>query len=1188
MAAQVLLQTVPFLLGLLLVPGARGGGPREDFRFCGQRNQTQNSSLHYKRTSELHISIKNTEEALIVHAPFPGAHLAPRSFPHPRGLYHFCLYWNRHAGKLHLRYGKSDFVLSNQASDLLCFRQQEKSLAEGAPLFATSVSSWWSPQNTSLPSAAGFIFSFHTPPLKTSHSALVDTCELKRDLQRLSQFLKHPRKSSRRPPFTPTDHHPPSLPTARQLQSLESKLTSVNFTGDTVSFEEDLVNATVWKLQPTASLQDLRIHSQREGEQSEILEYSVLLPRELFQKTKGQRQEAEKRLLLVDFSSQALFQDKNSSQVLGEKVLGIVVQNTKVANLSEPMVLTFQHQPQPKNVTLQCVFWVEDLTLSSPGSWSDVGCETIRRETQTSCLCNHLTYFAVLMVTSVEVDAIHKHYLTLLSYVGCVISAVACVLTIAAYLCSRRKSRDYTVKVHMNLLLAVFLLDVSFLLSEPVALAGSEAACRASAIFLHFSLLACLSWMGLEGYNLYRLVVEVFGTYVPGYLLKLGIVGWGFPIFLVTLVALVDVNNYGPIILAVHRTPESVIYPSMCWIRDSLVSHVTNLGLFSLVFLFNMAMLGTMVVQIVRLRPHAQKWPHVLTLLGLSLVLGLPWALVFFSFASGTFQLVVLYFFSIITSFQDQKNSATTHEQSRQPCKGLINAIRFDNFGLKDTAKCFTACAPSGNEPCNLGNLQRYWLNYEIHLVEKSLTETVNMDFLKALVKNINTNISEDLHFSLTPSQIPKQVTEDEHRHTDRVRLPRSLFGSLQGSRPMVRLAITILDVGSGNVFKGPRLSLEDGSSVLNNRVVGLSLGHINVTGLAEPLEITFSHQHQPPNMTLSCVFWDVTKGSSGDWASKGCSTDVGVNRTICRCDHLTFFALLLRPILDQVTVKTLTRISQAGCGTSMIFLAFTVVLYAFLRFSRQKLNSEDVPKIHVALSVSLFLLNLAFFINVGYGLKGSDAACWARGAVFHYFLLCAFTWMGLEAFHLYLLVIKVFNTYFGHYFLKLSLVGWGLPALIVIGTGSANSYGPYAIRDKKNTTTLELCWFCEKTATSALYVTVHGYFLITFLFSAVVLGLVALKIFTLSSATAGKEKRQHWKGVLTLLGLSSLVGVSWGLAILTPLGLSTTYVFALFTSLQGVFIFCWFVVLYFPRQSTVTSSSGTARADQTLTVSHE
>lgn len=34
----------------------------------------------------------------------------------------------------------------------------------------------------------------------------------------------------------------------------------------------------------------------------------MLLPRTLFQKTKGRRGEAEKRLLLVDFSSQALFQ----------------------------------------------------------------------------------------------------------------------------------------------------------------------------------------------------------------------------------------------------------------------------------------------------------------------------------------------------------------------------------------------------------------------------------------------------------------------------------------------------------------------------------------------------------------------------------------------------------------------------------------------------------------------------------------------------------------------------------------------------------------------------------------------------------------------------------------------------------------------------------------------------------------
>lgn len=74
--------------------------------------------------------------------------------------------------------------------------------------------------------------------------------------------------------------------------------------------------------------------------------------------------------------------------------------------------------------------------------------------------------------------------------------------------------------------------------------------------------------------------------------------------------------------------------------------------------------------------------------------------------------------------------------------------------------------------------------------------------------------------------------------------------------------------------------------------------------------------------MTFTCVFWDTDKGrfqltwgqmgreglgslgegdeasplpaSPGDWDSKGCSTECQAEKTVCRCDHLTFFALLL------------------------------------------------------------------------------------------------------------------------------------------------------------------------------------------------------------------------------------------------------------------------------------------------------
>lgn len=51
---------------------------------------------------------------------------------------------------------------------------------------------------------------------------------------------------------------------------------------------------------------------------------------------------------------------------------------------------------------------------------------------------------------------------------------------------------------------------------------------------------------------------------------------------------------------------------------------------------------------------------------------------------------------------------------------------------------------------------------------------------------------------------------------------------------------------------------------------------------------------------------------------------------------------------------------------------------------------------------------------------------CRGLGLLLHWSLLATFMWMALEGFHLYMLLVKVFNIYIKKYVLKLSLVAWG------------------------------------------------------------------------------------------------------------------------------------------------------------------
>ena len=74
-----------------------------------------------------------------------------------------------------------------------------------------------------------------------------------------------------------------------------------------------------------------------------------------------------------------------------------------------------------------------------------------------------------------------------------------------------------------------------------------------------------------------------------------------------------------------------------------------------------------------------------------------------------------------------------------------------------------------------------------------------------------------------------------------------------------------------------------------------------------------------------------------GQWSEDGCETvfDPTRNRTICRCNHLTHFAILLsaRPLnLSPGHSFALEIIGYVGVSVSLVAMAATVLVFLYLK----------------------------------------------------------------------------------------------------------------------------------------------------------------------------------------------------------------------------------------------------------------
>ncbi|XP_063653901.1 adhesion G-protein coupled receptor G5 isoform X3 [Pan troglodytes] len=351
-------------------------------------------------------------------------------------------------------------------------------------------------------------------------------------------------------------------------------------------------------------------------------------------------------------------QDENNSSLLNNYVLGAQLSHGHVNNLRDPVNISFWHNQSLEGYTLTCVFWKEGARKQPWGGWSPEGCRTEQpSRSQVLCRCNHLTYFAVLMQLSPAlVPAELLAPLTYISLVGCSISIVASLITVLLHFHFRKQSDSLT-RIHMNLHASVLLLNIAFLLSPTFAMSPVPgSACTALAAALHYALLSCLTWMAIEGFNLYLLLGRVYNIYIRRYVFKLGVLGWGAPALLVLLSLSVKSSVYGPCTIPVFDSWENGTAfqnMSICWVRSPVVHSVLVMGYGGLTSLFNLVVLAWALWTLRRLReradaPSARACHDTVTVLGLTVLLGTTWALAFFSF--GVFLLPQLFLFTILNS----------------------------------------------------------------------------------------------------------------------------------------------------------------------------------------------------------------------------------------------------------------------------------------------------------------------------------------------------------------------------------------------------------------------------------------------------------------------------------------------------------------------------------------------------------
>ncbi|XP_060567799.1 adhesion G protein-coupled receptor L4-like [Ruditapes philippinarum] len=374
--------------------------------------------------------------------------------------------------------------------------------------------------------------------------------------------------------------------------------------------------------------------------------------------------------------------------------------------------------------------------------------------------------------------------------------------------------------------------------------------------------------------------------------------------------------------------------------------------------------------------------------------------------------------------------------------------------------------------------------------------------------------------------------TESQNASLD---LPKaSLTGSTTYSAVLYKNLSGMMSINTA--FSGNDIEL--GSSVMSVKLDRWTeVKYFNIT-------LTFQHFGTDQQLSATCSYRNASRVL---WGKDGCTVKRSDNyETVCECDHLTNFAILMSPwTKENVETEAIHIISIVGCSISMLCLIITMITH----ICYWKFVKSDRVKILMNLCFAL-LISYSIFIG-GVDKTTNEDVCTTIAVLLHYIYLVVFFLMLAEAVEISFVVLYVFTT---ESRLKWILpLAWLLPAVIVgisLAVTQTKGYG----NDKS-------CWLSIDDGLKWAFV---GPALLIILVNFILIVLVLKAIFKTKNLSQKSLKERTITGIRCLCVLLPLVGCTWviGIFYVNKDFAWIQYVSAVCNGLQGLAIFIFHCLL--------------------------